>query len=416
VEKLIDELDIKGLEDEIDSAVERLFVDKKGPPPESPSPKASQSLNLHEEAPQGFEVSEPIESISHVIPAPEPIRERVKEPEKDVFRAPPELPRPSPKLSPEPPSSLGLFEKLETQLLSLEWEITKETLQKTKEEVIALGGYSKERPDVTRVLNLMERVLSRMIGSEETIDPPLMKFLLDAKETIRLLSRKEADKEMNLYKQLIYGGIQARFFTLEGVREKKASLSIPWRESGEVLSRREEEVEKTLHRMNQLCERVEEALRKLEQPPRRSDQEAKGISPMSLKEEAVPPLNITVCRINESLFGVESDKVFKLFKVPESFQGKYSKEERVRLKDLDLRLIDLKKILSIQTGNRRGEMKILAVKGSGEFKGLMVDQVLRRFPALTDLRPSPGEYFLGVVPWTYQERPVEIPVLNVKKI
>src|SRR5271157_1641589 len=107
------EEEIKELEDEIDLAVDRLFVEKrKGfneplvqePPGLKPSPEPS------------FEPIPPFE------PVLESSLEVSEKPEKDFdfeesFAAPPP-PLPSP-----PPSYLKSIDQLEAQLLALEWEI-----------------------------------------------------------------------------------------------------------------------------------------------------------------------------------------------------------------------------------------------------------------------------------------------------
>jgi chemotaxis signal transduction protein len=80
-----------------------------------------------------------------------------------------------------------------------------------------------------------------------------------------------------------------------------------------------------------------------------------------------------------------------------------------------VRLVDLKKIFSIQKGDVKEEVKILTVKDNGEYKGLMINQVLERLSIPSDIVGAPGEYFLGTMHWTYQERPVEVPVLDLKK-
>ena len=46
----------------------------------------------------------------------------------------------------------------------------------------------------------------------------------------------------------------------------------------------------------------------------------------------------------------------------------------------------------------------------------MVDQLLKKLSAEADISEDYGEYFLGMVHWIYQEKPVEIPILNLKKI
>jgi hypothetical protein len=46
---------------------------------------------------------------------------------------------------------------------------------------------------------------------------------------------------------------------------------------------------------------------------------------------------------------------------------------------------------------------------------LMVDEVLRRLSTHAEFSREYGEYFVGKVHWTYQQHPVEIPILNLKK-
>jgi chemotaxis signal transduction protein len=112
---------------------------------------------------------------------------------------------------------------------------------------------------------------------------------------------------------------------------------------------------------------------------------------------------------------VESEKVFKLFKVPNMFQEKYSNQQKIRLRDFEVKMINLKKILALQGGGPKGEIRILTVKDNGGYKGFMVDQVLKILSTLSERGEEMGEYFSGVIHSTYQEQPVEIPILDLKK-
>ena len=112
---------------------------------------------------------------------------------------------------------------------------------------------------------------------------------------------------------------------------------------------------------------------------------------------------------------MESDKIFRLFKVPSSFHSKYIDQQKIRLKGLEVRMIDLKKIFSIQGGDQKGEVRILAVKDNGEYKGLMVDEVLKRLSTHSNVSKEYGEYCAGTIHWTYHQHLVEIPILDLKK-
>jgi chemotaxis signal transduction protein len=127
------------------------------------------------------------------------------------------------------------------------------------------------------------------------------------------------------------------------------------------------------------------------------------------------PVRVMIFKVDEKLFGVESEKVFKLFKVPNAFQEKYSNQQKIRLRDFEVKMINLKKILALQGGEPKGEIRILTVKDNGGYKGFMVDQVLKKLSTLSERGGEMGEYFSGVIHSTYQEQPVEIPILDLKK-
>jgi hypothetical protein len=387
MDKVLGENDIKGLEEEIDSAVDRLFVEKAGAPAE----RVSKS------------------------PQP-PVKEQPFRVEKDFDFEAPSPPPPSPS-----PSAAPVFkpiEKMEGQLLSLEWEINQENLRKTKDEVLALRQSLKDKPEAGSVLNLMDKVLDYMVKNEEKIRPPLVKFLMDSKETLKLLMRKEVDSELNIYKQLAYMGIQARYSCLEELKEAKPERpAANFREEIEkagILIKMESQIGELSRKMNGFLERTEALYQKMDlfllQAGRASAQPPEP----SLPIRSVP-MNITIFKVEERLLGVESDKIYKLFKVPVGHENRYVDQQKIRLKDFEVRLIDLRKFFSIPKGSQKTELKILAVKEDGEYKGLMVDQVVERLSTEMETGGNYGEYFTGITRWTYQERPTDISILDLKK-
>ena len=469
MDKVTGEEDFKGLDEEIDNAVDRLFVDNKRGVAKSfsaESPLSEAPLkSLREEpsikpftsepslkpTPMEFSMESPISEpsrkpfasepslkptateFSMESPIPEPFRKSsaLEPPVKPSFLEPSnefELEKSldleiSPAPSPAPPSAPVQFSKsiedMEAQLLSLEWEITEEKLKKTKEEILALGELLKQKPDIASILSDMEKVLSHMIENEENIRPSWIKILLDSKDTIKLLTRQEKGGEINIYKQLAYLGIEARFSSLEGMKEtkivqpslgkaegtEKTEASIPGEKKIEDMSNKMilfmAKVEEIFGTMKQQISRLEETTRK---PPTPSI------------EVSSKPVNVTIFRVDQKLFAVESEKVFKLFNVPNSFQKKYSGQEKIRLRDFEVKMINLRKIFAIQGGASKGEMiKILAVKDNVEYKGFMVDQVIKKTSAPFEKKGEVGGYFSGVIRSTYQEQSVEIPILDLKK-
>jgi chemotaxis protein histidine kinase CheA len=400
-DKVLEENDIKVLEEEIDSAVDRLFVDKKGTPTETISMP-----------PQSAHPPKPPETPKPPSP---PKAEQAFQVEKDFdFESPAALPPPA------FPSSKS-FEKMEGQLLSLEWEINRENLAKTREEVHALRETLKETPEVSSILSLMDKVLDYMVKNEEKIQPPLVTFLMDSKETLRLMMRKEADSELNIYKQLAYAGIQARYSCLEELKDKGPERPVPSSkeeiEKTHIIVKMDNQIGEISKKMSLFLEKLEELRKKMDlsvpkgQPVSTQPQPSGPITPVRSM-----PMDVTVLKVEERFLGVDSTKIYKLFKVPSDQQAKYSDQQKIRLKDVDARLIDLRKIFSAHKGDRKGEIRILAVNADGECKGLMIDQVLEKLSTSMESGGKIGDYFAGIIHWTYRDRPIEIPVLDLKKL
>lgn len=472
----MEEEEFKGLEEEIDSAIERLFVEKKRGPA-----KSSPMESLLSENPLQSSFSEPtndppILKPLHEAPVLEPLKttpvetliETTIEPSFDLSlepssEPPSEFPSeltiepssiektftgtpiksypleleppnevektldfegPPPGPPPVPMTFLKSIEKMEAQLLSLEWEITGEKLKKTREEVILLKDLMKQKADISSILTWMDKVLTHMIKNEENIQPPWIKFLLDSKETIKLLMKKDTERETQIYKQLAYHGIEARFSCLREMEEASIpSPSLPLREESvheEIFVQAGKGMEEALNQMNSVSGKMDEVIGKMDEVLGKMDIYLSEIRPLTSKfsellEDRTLRVNVTIFKVDEKLFGVESQKVFKLFKVPNTFQEKYSNQPKVRLRDLEVEMIDLKKLLSIHTETPKDEIRILTVKDNGRVRGFMIDEVLSKLSALSDQRRGGGEYFSGVIQYTYQEQPVEIPILDLNR-
>jgi chemotaxis signal transduction protein len=444
MEKLTEEEDLKILEEEIDNAVDRLFVAMKRDPEESflmesplvepplkpsalePSPPELSASEPSTE-PSVFESpiephpSEPLEpSIQSPILEPS-VRSSLLEPsyefEKSLDVERPLHPTLASSPAPVPIPFLKSIERMEAQLLSLEWEITREKLEKAREEVLALKELLKQKAEMTSILSSMENVLDHMTKNEGGIRPPWTKFLLDSKETIKLLMRKETGGEINIYKQLASLGIEARFSCLEGMKDNPISQLSS--EEGEVQApglsiageKKIGEMSKSVHlfmrRMEEIFGTIQQQIVKLEETSRKL--------PAPSVEARSPAINVTVFKIDERLFGVESEKVFKLFKVPKTSEEKVSDQQKIRLRDVEVRMVDLKKRLAIQGEGPKEQIRILTVKEDGTYKGFMVDEVLKRVSILSERRGEAGGYFSGVFPLTYQEQAVNVPILDLNK-
>jgi hypothetical protein len=398
---------------------EDLFAEKLSLPPRGSIPAREEELSLElrgQDVEQDLFQEKPLPPprVSMSLRAEERTLEvSGPEVEQDLFA---ERPSHRPSVSAPVPDPM---EKIETQLLSLEWEITNEGIEKTKERIIELRRDWSGQPQILSVSHWMEKVLDSMLKSDANIRPPLIKFLMDAKDTIKVLRQEGATNEISIAKTLAYNGIEARFLGLTGLREAQAQGSFQeTRDAGgrgavpEAGMKRIEEIADQIHRLSRT---MQEALEKIEERLSRLEQQ-----PLSRREEEAPRsapwLTVMVFTLDGRVFGVQNEQVFKLFKVPPTFRDKVVDQQRIRVKNVEVKLVDLKKIFSIREKGRERELKILIVKDDGEYKGLMIEQVLQKVSTCSELAKGAGDYFIGSIPWTYQERPVEISVLDVKRL
>lgn len=363
MEKLFDEEELKGLEAEIEAAVDRLFVEKKQEWKATPN---------------------------------------IEEPPENVFMK-----------KEEPP--LRSLDRLESQLLSLEWEVSKENINKSLQEIQELKNSFNEDPEVSSVLDRMAKLLNHMLKNEERIEPSLIKILLDSKETLKLLMRKEKG-EIEVYKKLAYAGIEARFSWVEETfksknRSQDTPIEIPPR-----IDSIGKQIEEMLSKMASFSEKLDEILQKINEHLSAHEKEGRPHLDV-LPEEKSSTLKVTVLKIGENLIGVESDKVFKLFKVPESLLNRLVQLSKIRIRGFEVKMIPLEKILPIEDKHLSGEKQILMVRDDGEFKGLIIDRVLNKLsiPFGRLEGSSEEESLLGRFQWIYQNHPEEIPVLDLSK-
>lgn len=318
---------------------------------------------------------------------------------------------------------------MEAQLLSLEWEISGEKLAKTQEAVNVLQHTLKQREDVRSVLGFMKDLLDRMRADEEDIHPPMIKFLLDAKETVKLLLRQETDKEIMIYKQLALDGIEARFGgmgKMRGVRDQAEAVRIE--DKGPALSPIEWKKEEAFRQWDSFFKKTEGILHQINQRLSQLEKVRQEPIPSPERHSETPPLpplkDITVFKAGGKLVGVESEGIRKLFKVPPFFQETYAEQPRVRVRENDITLIDLKKIFPEESWRSEGAVKLLMLygeggkEGEGECKGLIVEDVLKRLMILPEQEKGSGDGnpLLGRIRWLYDAHPVDVPILDFRKL
>jgi hypothetical protein len=105
-----------------------------------------------------------------------------------------------------------------------------------------------------------------------------------------------------------------------------------------------------------------------------------------------------------------------LYKVPPFFEERYGDRPKVRVKDKDVTLIDLKKTFPEESWLPAETSRLLMIQGEGDCKGLIVEEVLRRIISSPTDRGENGKPLLGLIHWNYRTLPVDVPILDVKRL
>jgi len=114
-------------------------------------------------------------------------------------------------------------ETLEVELLSLEWEFNSEILKKI---IAALGGLKaayRDNDSLLEIINMMGKVSLYLLNDEKSITPEALRFLQDGKEVIKFLTTEKG--ELLIFKNLVVEGINSHFQLLgleRGARKDEA--------------------------------------------------------------------------------------------------------------------------------------------------------------------------------------------------
>jgi hypothetical protein len=126
---------------------------------------------------------------------------------------------------------------------------------------------------------------------------------------------------------------------------------------------------------------------------------------------AAEPVHVMLFRAGDRLFGLETGRILKLYKVPDPHSRRFTHRASVKMKDLEVRVVDLRKLFFLGDSPPGGEVKVLLVKSGSEYTGLMIDQMVDNVSARPEARTGQGDYVAAIVHWTWGGQPVEVPLL-----
>ena len=384
--------EIEDLDEEIESAVDSLFVEKGADEgiglgggesgiPEEPelipdiSPEVMEDSlgkgELRETAPEAEPVKE------EMVPSTEKT-EPIEEPHKEE-----KLPKD--------------VETLEVEVLSLEWEFNAETLKKI---IAALGGLKagyRDDDSFLKVIDMMGKVSLYLLNDEKSITPEALRFLQDGKEVIKFLIMEKG--EQTIFKNLVVEGINSHFKLLgldRGERKDKAQDKIFQKLCSDLEKHRmrlcdgEDRLGRALHRVKGIKDELifdngimelSDELEKIQGYLRSCLGRLGDISEQFQGEIFGQRLygveRVLLVEMQNRIFGIPSDSVIKSYALPDGYAKSIASQDSITLKGKRIPLVKLSKVFNLAVTGVRRPQGIVLVGERDQIIAVLVDRVLR---------------------------------------
>ncbi|MBW2122123.1 MAG: CheW domain-containing protein, partial [Deltaproteobacteria bacterium] len=293
----------------------------------------------------------------------------------------------SPPMEQEPlsPSDEGIsrnLENLETHLLSLEWEISRDLIDKIIGELGFLKQAYRDNQPVFHVVDIMGKVARSLADDEGNITPENLRFLLEANKSIRLLSDELKGKED--YKNLVLSGILARHRLMEYLDRQPVKES---KDRGDVtdfeaisrdLRELSQQLQKGAHRLGSLIQRL--------QPPVRSS----GSSGV---------LSTVLMETSGRVFAVEGSDVVRFFRIPYRMARLVWDHREIPIRGTRLPLVNLFRFFGLKGTVEAQDKVLVLVRKRGRTLAILADRLLQRkkVPLQKIRRENDLRYIRGVV-------------------
>ena len=460
----IDELD-----EEIESAVDSLFVERGAdaeggsarritgipegaePIPDI-SPEVMEAPLERDTVQEAILEPEPVEE--EVAPAPEPEQEREElkpqpEPEstkEDVTPMPQAEPvRQGPAEAPiemepieEPPDAEKLpkdVETLEVELLSLEWEFNPETIKRI---IAALGGLKAAYRDddiLLQVINMMGKVSLYLLNDEKSVTPEALRFLQDGKEIMKFLI---TEKEQTIFKSLVTEGITSHFHQLglgggekrekvpEGLMQK---LCVDLERDRMRLYEGQEHLVKALRQFEERKEELifDDGLRGIRDELERiqgylksslghlghlSDQLQREL----FGEKLYGGERVLLVETHNRIFGIPSGSVVKSYALPEDYARTVALRNSITLKGKSIPLVRLADLFNLGATPKRVPRGVVLVGKGNQIVALLVDRVLTSKNVLISSEERESKKLKYVTAMSQLEGGRTVYILNVDRL
>jgi hypothetical protein len=408
--------DLKGLESEIDHAIDSLFVEKGGGKTKKPSPSGNMAARRSPETtpePQSLAGrSGGLESeIDHAVDSlfvekgqqseggPSASMQDLSESPPAATRIPSETPQTLPpsrslELEAEKPAektgpvaqmadrARRNLENLETHLLSLEWEISRELIEKIISELSFLKEGHRNDRAVFQVADVMDKVAHLLARDEGNITPENLRFLLEAKDGIKLLSDELRDRED--YKNMILSGILARYRLMHDQKRRPTEARGDTRSGGEVadmakaLRALSDELRAEIRELGRIARELQQR-----QPVQRAS------------EKGVATVLVESCG---RVFAIEKESVVRSVQIPYRMVRTVWRDSEIRIRGVRLPLINLFRLFKFKGKVEARDRPVVMTKKGERTLAILADRVLERTEIpLRSIREEKGLAYVRAV-------------------
>ncbi len=420
----IDELD-----EEIESAVDSLFVER-GTDAEGDSARGITGIPERAEpipdiSPEVMEASLERDRLQEAVLEPEPMEEEVTatlepEAERQDVQPPPEPETARQEVTPSPheepvgqeaepaPVEIEPIEKphgeeklpkdvetLEVELLSLEWEFNPETLKRIIAALGSLKAAYRDDDPLLQVINMMGKVSLYLLNDEKSVTPEALRFLQDGKEIMKFLI---TEKEQTIFKSLVTEGITSHFHQL-GLGGSEKREKVPERLMQKLCS----DLERDRMRLYEGQDHLVKALLQFEERKeelifddglrgiRDELERIQGYMKSSLGhlgqlsdqlqrelfgEKLYGGERVLLVETHNRIFGVPSGSVVKSYGLPEDYARTVALRNSITLKGKSIPLVRLSDLFNLGATPMKTPRGVVLVGKGNQIVALLVDRVL----------------------------------------
>ncbi len=281
------------------------------------------------------------------------------------------------------------LEEIEAQLLTIEWEMNPVNIRKGMELTAQLMSHPLCADEMADALDLLHKTLHEFNENEGTVTPASIKFLQDLWGFIKRSAEGKGDERGTVAE------LRKTFYEIFGIEEALAEEEKEEKvvEAPEKWERFEELMVEHIRRLQRLRKLVDEEIREIRRDWRRVLSEWKRAE---TKE-------VTLLKIGEEFYAIPSSQLLRSLSVERKVADAFLRSGEVKLRDASVPLLYIKGEEGEELFPSGFEPVLVFLKIEDEIRGLIVDEVLPRtemefFPLL-----RPAEFIAGWGEWEGKE-------------